>query len=90
MKRSRDDGPGSSAVVKRCARETRPLELELERLSSSRTGARIDAREKQTARKLRARSSGRVGAEFPTDRPRPDGAGAGPTDGDGDRWIDGS
>ena len=79
-------------MVKRCARETRPLELELERLSSSRTGARIDARdrreEKRTARKLHARSSGRVGAEFATDRPTDAWMGTGRRRGTGiDGWI---
>ena len=103
MKRSRDDGPGSSAVVKRCARETRSIELERargatrvpsRRLSSSRTGARIDAREtrgetdgEEIARAIVGSSRRRV-----SDRPTvcPDGDGTGAKERDGDRWIDGS
>ena len=68
-------------MVKRCARERDCSNSMRACLVSSRLvvclvvakGRGIDASEKRTARKFHPRSSGRVGAEFPTDRARMDG-----------------
>ena len=104
MKRSRDDGPGSSAVVKRCARETRSLELERARgvvvgpLSTSLVVAngRSDRRARQTRGETDGEEIARaiVGSSRRrvSDRPTvcPDGDGTGAKERDGDRWIDGS
>ena len=100
MKRSRDDGPGSSAVVKRCARETRSVKLvRAGGCVSCLVSSLVVANGRSDRRARDARRNGRRGnctrdrrvesapSLRPTDRPMP---GWGRDDGAGRGSMDGS